>query len=88
MNVFGHREAPLQGMALGRPEWSVCASSSTLQVKEKASWLLTIERTGIASHVSNADHPRTALDDLLPNLDNREAMAGRREGICRPIPQI
>jgi hypothetical protein len=37
--MFGHRETPLQGKALGRPEWSVCASPSTLQVKEKATWL-------------------------------------------------
>ena len=35
----------MQGRALGRPEWSVCASFSTLQVKEKASWLFTIDRT-------------------------------------------
>jgi len=44
----------LQGHALGRPEWSVYASFSTLQVKEMASWLFTIDRTGIASRVFNA----------------------------------
>src|ERR1017187_10352696 len=54
LSGLGHRGSPLQGRALGRPEWSVCASSSTLQAKEKASWLLTIDRTGIASHVFNA----------------------------------
>jgi len=65
---------------LGRPESSVCASSSTLQVKEKASLLLTIDRTGIASHVFNADHPKIGADDSLPNLDHREDKADRGEG--------
>ena len=31
----------MQARALGRPEWSVCASSSTLQVKERASCLFS-----------------------------------------------
>jgi hypothetical protein len=65
---------------LGRPEWSVCASSSTLQVEETASWLFTIDRTAIASHVFNADHRKIAADDRLPNLDHREDKADRGEG--------
>jgi hypothetical protein len=58
----------------------VCTSSSTLQVKEKAFWLLTIDRTGIASHVFNADYPKIASDDRLPNLDHLEDKADRGEG--------
>ena len=37
-----------------------------------ASWLVTIDRTGIASHVFNADHPKIAADGRLPNLDHSE----------------
>jgi hypothetical protein len=77
MNLFRHREAPLQGRALGRPEWGVCAISSTLPVKEKASWLLTIDRNGIASHIFNAHHPKIGEDDNLPNLDHHEDKAYR-----------
>src|ERR1035437_2124717 len=76
MDLFGHREAPLQRRALGRPEWGVCAGSFTLQVKERPSWLFTIDRTGIASHFFNADHPKIAADDRLPNLDHREDKTG------------
>src|ERR1035437_6170721 len=80
MDLFGHREAPLQRRALGRPEWGVCAGSFTLQVKERVSWLFTIDRAGIASYDFNADHPKIAADDRLSNLDHREDKADRGEG--------
>ena len=70
----------MQRKALGRPEWSVCAGSFTLQVKERASWLFTIDRTGIASYDFNADHPKIAADDRLSNLDHREDKVDRGEG--------
>jgi hypothetical protein len=39
-----------------------------------------IDRTAIASHVFNADHPRSAWDDRLSNLDHLEGNADRGEG--------
>ncbi len=58
----------------------VCTSFSTLQVKEKVIWLLTIDRTGIASHVFNVDYSKIAADDRMPNLDHLEDKPDRGEG--------